>query len=359
MIWIFVAALVVHLFYWLAVGLGVGRAMESSPDEEPTEQPAISVIIAARDEAEILPDLLEALARQTYQHYEVLVVDDGSTDSTPAVVESAARADSRVRLLSQYDAEPPRKKRALILGITEAKHERLAFTDADCVPDARWLETIARHSHRYPECVLVGFGPLEREPGPVNTYARYETFLTALLTAAAIGFKRPFMAVGRNLSYPKSLFDRLGGFEHQMHSLSGDDDLLVQEAHRHGARVRYMLEAESAVWSRAPSNLRSWFRQKLRHTSAGRYYDPVAKAHLAAFHASNLLVWVSPLFLGWTGAALLAVRFLVQRALLRRSAPTFAVESDVLIAQPVLDLGYLVHNTLVAPLGVLFGGKRW
>lgn len=358
MIWLFAVALTVHLGYWIAIGIGLDR---SRREREAADEPAvpISVIVAARDEEDSIEVLLTALRHQTHETFEVVVVDDDSCDETAAIVERIAAEDYRIRLIRVTDPSPPRKKRALTAGIRASMHDRLAFTDADCLPGERWLETIASHSADEPGVVLIGFGPLRKEKGAVNMFSRFETWITATLTAASVGLGRPYMAVGRNFSYPRSLFEKVGGFEDHLHSLSGDDDLLVQQARRHGASVRYMFDPASFVESDAPEDWRTWVRQKLRHTSAGRHYDRTPQLHLALFHASNLAVWLSPLFLGWTGGALLAGRFLVQRQILRRAAEALHVDPDLMVFQPILDLGYVLYNTLLAPAGVLFGGRKW
>lgn len=167
------------------------------------------------------------------------------------------------------------------------------------------------------------------------------------------------MAVGRNLSYPKSLFEQIGGFEHSLASLSGDDDLLVQEVARTDvAPVRFVSDPATFVPSDTPRTWKRWTRQKLRHTSAGAHYDRSVQIALALFHGSSLLVWVAPVFLGWTGAALLAGRFLFQRAVLREAMETFEAR-DLSLAQPFLDGLYLLYNTLLAPLGAVWAPKRW
>lgn len=357
MIWLFALALAVHLAYWLALGAGLHRARAGAAP--PAAAIPISVVVAARDEEQRIGGLLAHLADQAHEPFEVIVVDDASVDATPLIVERRARDDPRVRLVRVSDPQHPRKKHALTAGIAAARHERLAFTDADCRPRPGWLAAIAAHAAADPASVLVGYGPVRRQTGALNLFVRYETWLTALMTAASAGLGRPFMAVGRNFSYPKSLFDRLGGFASHRHSLSGDDDLLVQQAHAAGAPVRYLFAPASFVESDAPSTWRAWLRQKLRHTSAGRFYGRSVQAHLGLFHLSNVAVWVAPLFLGWAGAGLLAGRFLVQRAVLRRAAEAFHVEHDLMIYQPVLDLGYLFYNSLVAPAGVVWGGRTW
>jgi len=358
MVWLFAFALAVQIGYWIAIAAGLSRL--DSGEEQPVEASMpVSVIIAAKDEADRLPRLLEALEVQVYPHFEVIVVDDASSDATSNLVDDLAARDPRFRTVRVEEPKHPRKKHALAAGIASASHDRLAFTDADCVPEPRWLAVIASLAEAEPEAVLVGYGPYWKERGALNALVRYETWITAVMTASATALGRPYMAVGRSFSYPQSLFERIGGFEHQMHSLSGDDDLLVQEARLHDTPVRYLLAEQAAVFTRAPSSWKVWLRQKMRHTSAGRHYDRGAKANLAAFHASNLIVWISPLFLGWTGAAFLAGRFLVQRAILKRAEDRFPIEPDLMVYHPALDLGYLIYNTFVAPAGALFGGKRW
>ena len=282
------------------------------------------------------------------------------------------RGGSKLRCIRVQESEAetqglPRKKHALSRAIAGADHDRLVFTDADCEPPPNWLAILARHATPNgvdDGAVLIGYGSYKKRPGLLNAFVRYETLLSAFLAVSAVGWRRPFMAVGRNFSYTKSLFELLGGFEHSAASLSGDDDLLVQEVARtHAAPVRYVLDSGSFVSSNAPATFGVWLRQKLRHTSAGRYYSRTAKAHLVVFHSSNLLLWLGVPVLriasgSWLGVGLLAVRFLIQRASLRSTERAFGT-GDQSLSQPFLDGLYLLYNTLVAPVGALLKPKRW
>lgn len=355
---LFAAALLIQVVCWAWLGAGLRRAKAQAAEPSASSLP-ISVVVAARDEAARLPALLGALAAQAHPDFEVVVVDDASEDGTAALVEAMVERDARFRLVRVTEPKAPRKKRALTLGIAAARHDRLAFTDADCTPPPGWLAGLAAYAAAEPEAVLVGYGPYRKGPGALNAFVRYETLVTATLAAAAVGWGAPYMAVGRNFSYPESLFERLGGFAHSMASLSGDDDLLVQEiARREAAPVRFVSDPATFVPSEAPASWRRWARQKLRHASAGAFYDRRVQLALALFHGSSLLVWAAPVFLGWTGAALLAGRFLVQRAVLRGAMETLEAR-DLTLAQPLLDGLYLLYNTLLAPLGTVQRPKRW
>ena len=358
------AALAVQLAAWALVAAGIARVRAGQPaDDDAAPNLPISVVVAARDEAGRLPTLLDALEVQTHPTFEVVVVDDRSTDATAGIVE--ARGDS-VRVVTIVAGEPEAagvagKKHAIERGVAAAAHARVALTDADCEPGPAWLALMARHAAPAgidEGAVLVGYGPYARRPGVLAAFVRYETVSTAILTAAAIGLGRPFMAVGRNLSYPRDLLARLGGMAGAAPGLSGDDDLLVQAAARAGVPVRYVLDAGAFVESDAPATVRAWLRQKRRHASAGRRYPAVVLLALGTFHATNLAVWVAPLVLGWTGAAILAVRLLMQRAVLRGALTDFDAR-DLSLAQPALDAAYAVYNAGFALLGLLPDPRRW
>lgn len=319
----------------------------------------MSIIVAARNEADNLPALLASLLQQTHPHYEVVIVDDGSEDATRDIVQKWQEAHGNLRLLPIETPQAPRKKHALTQGIAAASCDLLAFTDADCTPPPEWLATLARcHAQASTDMVLLGYSPFERRPGLINRLARYETFLTGFLTAAAVGLGRPYMAVGRNISYGRAVFQRINGFAHSEASMSGDDDLLVQEVVRHGVPAQHVFEPETFVESKAPDTWRVWLRQKMRHLSASRYYQKSVQVHLAVFQATNIALWLAPFFLGSIGLGLLVGKMLTQRFVLARAATVFH-ERDLLTLQPLLELLYTLYNLLIAPIGILRTPRRW
>ena len=351
-------AFATQVAYWSLLHIGFRRARRRGTlpqrNAPPRHQlPPMSVIVAARDEEAVLPDLLRALAAQTHPRYELIVVDDASDDATAEAVRRHAARHSHVRLVQVEQPHTPRKKHALTLGIDAARYELLAFTDADCAPPPRWLETLARHHAAAPhDRLLTGYSPYRLRRDALSRTAAYETFVTGFLTAAAAGLKRPYMAVGRSMSYPKHVFQRIGGFEHSLQSLSGDDDLLVQEVRRRGAAETIaVLDEASFVPTDAPASWLAWLRQKRRHASAGRFYARDTQAHLALFQGSGLLLWSAPLWAGLPGVALLLGRLGLQTLILADAARTLD-ERRLLPALPLLELAYAAHNLIVAPLGL-------
>lgn len=324
----------------------------------------ISVIVAARNEAENLPRLLEALAKQTHTRYEVIVVDDRSTDATAAIVQAFIekeypQKDRHFRLISIPHEEVSNKKNALTKGIEAARFERLVFTDADCVPPETWLRGIATSHHFEPEALFIGYSPMISEKGLLNRFIRFETLFTAYLTASATGLNRAYMAVGRNLSYTKAAFQQVQGFDSFKASLSGDDDLFVQAIRKKtDIPIRYVLHATTFVPAEPMHTWKTWFRQKTRHFSAGRFYDRNMSIALGVFQLLNALLWLSPFFLGNLGFVLILLKWLVMGICLS-VANRYFQEKGILYMLPILDALYLLMNLVVAPLGLRRVPEKW
>ena len=375
----------VQLALWLAASAGLKRVATTQPPEGSAPPLPLSVVVAAHDEAETLPALLAALAAQTHAPFEVVVVDDRSTDGTADVVRQRvdaqasnvrserANGELAIRLVS-VDAEAsaasglPPKKYAITRGIEAARHDRIVVTDADGRPPPTWLATLARHAA--PDgtdegAVLVGFGPYVAAPGWLNRFVRFETVQTAVWAAAAIGLGRPWQAVGRNLSYPKAVFEAVGGFRSSAGSLSGDDDLFLHEVvRRDAAPVRSVLDAGAAVASAAPAGWRAFWRQKRRHASAGGHYPAWVLGALGAMHVTNLALWIgAPLLHALTGSAagwgLLAAKLLVQSAVFRLFRDALDTDGDLGLALPFLDAVSAVYHAVFAALGLLPAPSRW
>ncbi len=144
-----------------------------------------------------------------------------------------------------------------------------------------------------------------------------------------------------------------------MQSLSGDDDLFVQQVHaRRTGRVVQLFGAETYVPTDAPTTLRQWIRQKIRHTSAGRFYPRWAQLHLTIFHATTILLWLAPMLIGWWGAALLFVRLTAHGTSVGITAGRFD-ERNMMPWYPVLELLYGAYNVFIAPLGLIRMPARW
>jgi biofilm PGA synthesis N-glycosyltransferase PgaC len=271
----------VQLYFSLFVHLKLAR-VSISPILSTAARP-ISVVISARNEAVNLQDFLPSILEQKYPEYEVVVVNDRSWDGTYDVLEEFARQYSHLKIVQVNEGEKfiAGKKFALTMGIKAAKYDWLVFTDADCKPASdQWLMGMQQPADEHKE-ILLGYSPYFKKRGLLNSLVRFETFFTAVnyLSFALTG--NPYMGVGRNLAYKKSLFFKHKGFAAHMHVPSGDDDLFVN-AHATKRNVAIQIHRDAQVWSEPKSSWLAYLRQKKRHIGAGKLYKPKHKFVLSA-----------------------------------------------------------------------------
>ncbi len=259
--------------------------------------PLVSVVVAARNEAHNLPRLLSCLAAQDYprEKYEVIIVDDRSTDATNEILASAAHRYDFLKVLHVNDILPgfAPKKRALDLGIRTARGEIILLTDADCSPPPTWTKEMAR-AYRDKTNIVLGYSPYRFDvplPRLVEGMLALDYFSTAAVAAASTGWQHPLPATGTNLSYRRESFLAHGGFEKIKHWISGDDDLFVHNAAAEGwGRFAYALTREAFVPAAGPTSFRQFFHQRTRYASKGKGYAPWVTFLLVAVYLLNVLI---------------------------------------------------------------------
>ncbi len=234
---------------------------------------AVSVIICARNEAENLRNNLPSILEQEHKDYEVIVVNDCSTDETDEVIGEYIKKYKHLRTttISPDKKFTHGKKLAVTVGIKAAKHEWLVFTDADCKASSdQWLNRLQENFTKEKEIVL-GYGGYARRKGLLNKYIRYDTIVIALQYFSFALAGMPYMGVGRNLAYRKSLFFRNKGFASHYGILSGDDDLFVNEtATKLNTTVEIHRQSHTTSIPKLSWSL--WVKQKKRHFSTAKHY---------------------------------------------------------------------------------------
>lgn len=291
---IFFFAIAIQLFFLLFIF----NKLSNYQDLEPTgEEPPLTIIIAASNELENLKELLPLLENQDYPDFEILVADDRSEDGSYDYLLNNEGNFRKVNFLRVQDLPDhyTAKKYAVTLAVKAAKNEWLLFTDADCRPESdQWIRTMMAQAVRDKEIVL-GVSYYNFLPGRLNALIRYETFQTAVQYLSFALAKMPFMGVGRNLMYKKSLFWAQGGFSKHNRLLSGDDDLFVNSASNKENTAICISEATTSI----PKNTwQEWFVQKRRHLSVGKEYKTKDRVNLGLVWISEILVWllVLPVF---------------------------------------------------------------
>src|SRR5690606_1103176 len=136
--------------------------------------------------------------------------------------------------------------------------------------------------------IVLGYSPYQPLPGFLNVLIQYETFYTALQYASLAFAKMPYMGVGRNLAYTKTMFKSSLNFHKTDNPLSGDDDLLVNEmANQHNTAL--VLHPDAQIYSVPKRTWKEWMQQKTRHYSAGIHYRFKHQLFLRLFNFSSLI----------------------------------------------------------------------
>lgn len=238
--------------------------------------PGISVIIPARNAAGEIGRLLESLGRQDYpaSRWEVIVVDDGSSDNTIGYVSSYTHDIPSLRVISAPPCEGPAyKKNAIAEGIRQAKYEWILTTDADCQAGKGWLRSMAACMQG--DTVLVS-GPVQLEDGG-TLFGKFQQLEFAGLIgigAANIYAMTPNMCNGANLAYRKDAFRQVGGFAGVDRLASGDDELLMHRMFRHRlGKLVFAMHPNALIRTPAHQQWRDFANQRIRWVSKGRQYE--------------------------------------------------------------------------------------
>ncbi|HLP05387.1 MAG TPA: glycosyltransferase [Paludibacter sp.] len=311
-----------------------------------TGQPPVSVIICAKDEAENLRKFLPFILEQDYPDFEVIVINDSSTDDTDILLNdlSVLYSNLRTTFVPVGANNLSTKKLGLTLGIKAAKNDILLFTDADCKPEGKnWIARMVRNFNPETDFVL-GYGAYMNKKGLLNRMITYDTLFIALQYMGMALARKPYMGVGRNMAYRKEIFFSQKGFASILHLSAGDDDLMVNKAST-ARNTRVEIEPGSITWSEPNETFRGWFFQKERHLSVSSFYKGSSKFRLMTepvsrglFYASSIIGFIFGNLITCIFAALLLVtRFAVQHSIINRSSKHFGGRKYFFVL-PFLDI---------------------
>jgi glycosyltransferase involved in cell wall biosynthesis len=309
--------LLYYFFFYLRLAL-YQTTIKGSSQTHP-----VSVIICARDEAANLAKNLPGVLVQQYRTtHEVIVVNDNSFDDSKYLLEELQKRFRQLHVieLKQEAKMIPGKKFPLSVGIKTSKYEIVLLTDADCVPASElWIEKM-QESYTDDTEIVLGYGAYHKKKGMLNKLVRWETFHTALQYFSYALAGKPYMGVGRNLSYKKTIFYRHKGFSAHNNVLSGDDDLFINTAATK-KNTKININKEAFTLSEPVQSWGHWVKQKTRHYSTGRYYKPLHKFLLGLYSFSHFIFYpllaASLLFYHWQFALIVfGIRFLIQAIIL-------------------------------------------
>ncbi|MFT5753399.1 MAG: glycosyltransferase involved in cell wall biosynthesis [Flavobacterium sp.] len=293
---IFIAIVLIQFIYYIAI---FGQFSFAKNQTISSKKIPVSVIVCAKNEVENVKKFFPLLINQNYTDYEIVLIDDASGDETLDIFEEYEKKYSNVKLVKVKNNEAfwGNKKFALTLGIKAATKEYLVFIDADCYPNSKdWLQQVTAQ-FTMKKTIVLGYGAYDKfENSFLNKIIRYETLLTAVQYFSWAKIGKPYMGVGRNLAYKKSVFFDNNGFIDHMKVRSGDDDLFINQA-SNKENTSVIFTPESFTYSTPRTTYKDWFNQKRRHVTTAKLYKSFDKFQLGLYFLSQLLFFVLAIIL--------------------------------------------------------------
>lgn len=239
--------------------------------------PGISIVITAKNEAENLSNNLPLILEQDYPNYQIVVVNNGSTDNTENVLNELRNKYSS-KIYTTYipvDSEAVNdKKLALTIGIKAAKHEILLFTEADTKPlTNKWVKEYAQEFIKGYDVVLGGC-QLRVNKGFYKKLILFGNLMFGIKYLSMALIKKPFMGIERNMAYRKSLFFENKGYSSILNIEYGEDNLFINRVATN-LNTSVLVSPDSMVESNVVDSLSTW------RTIKGKYL--ITKPHLKGY----------------------------------------------------------------------------
>ena len=363
-----VAVIYLALITWLTVGwFRLPRCKRNAIEGDVF----VSVLIPARNEEKDIINLLSDIKKQSYPNnmFEVIVIDDSSTDSTYEIVRQSLQDSTLnnviVRLEKKQKNLSP-KKRALEKGVSLAKGELIITTDADCRVKENWINSFVLEYKRKETAMI---------SGPVTFYNNNTVFkkiqslefLSLIASGAgAIGNNTVLMCNGANMAYSKKAFEKVGGYSGDEDFASGDDVFLMMKMRKYlgNEKVSFLKKRDAIVSTKAQNSLHDFYNQRIRWAAkTSGYKNLFVQAVAIVVFIMNLTILMTgitafffPLLLT-PFIIILAVKTIVDFPILL-FITTFTKQKELLIFYPITQVLIIVYTVTIAFLSQI-STFRW
>ena len=325
----------------------------------------VSVIICTKNDSENLAEFLPSVLEQIYPYFEVIVVNDGSTDETNELI--ARLSQEYPNLYSTYIPEGVKtfgtRKLALTVGIKAAKNDILLFTEANCkAVSKKWIVRMMRNFSSETDIVL-GFSGYEKKKNLLARLISFDNLFNSLQYLGAAIRRRPYMGIGKNMAYRKELFFNTKGFASILRLPVGDDDLFINKnATRNNTRVE--ISQESKIEATQITHRKFFINKELRlfskqyYSFFGKYFSSVEMYTRGLFYVFLLATCLTGNMAVWITAAVIYVsRLITQEAVINSAARHFDEQKSYFLL-PFFDIYLLLMQIYVFITFRLFNRKR-
>lgn len=261
---------------------GLVRLKNRMPELKNENLPKVTVIIPARNEEKYISDTLNSVMNQNYPKslFDVIAVDDRSTDGTGNIMESKAGIYSNLSVIriKEVSKNISPKKNAILTAVRSTDSEIIITTDGDCIHDPNWIRSLVAPvmgNKNENVGIVAGLSVFEKEYTGVfeeiwQNMQNIDYISHSLIAAGSIGNSRAFTANGSNFLAKRALYEKEGNsFKGEL--ASGDDFFMIQAARESDYRLRFVFNRESIVRTRPVDDLKGLVEQRARWASKATY----------------------------------------------------------------------------------------
>ena len=358
------------IIYFLAGWIKAGRELSGSVRQG--SFPFVSIIIPVRNESEHIQECLKAVFAQTYpQHlYEVIVVDDYSTDPTIRLAREMQRDGLLVLDLAKYfgDASEkvPNKKKAITIGVKNAKGQVIVTTDGDCIMNENWLNTLVTFYRASGAKFVTGPVLMSPAKGLLGFFQQIDVISMLGITGGTIANGYPTMCNGANLLYEKKTFLEVDGYKGNTDIPTGDDIFLMQKIEMaHPDSIGFVKDMDACVYCKPEGNFSDFVAQRVRWTSKSTAFQKRSVTAILMFaYLFNLLILIfipicfEKIEMAWLPLVVaISTKFVMDFAF-NIAATRFFKKSILLLLMPIFEPLHIVYIVCVGVLG-LSGKYTW
>jgi glycosyltransferase involved in cell wall biosynthesis len=321
----------------------------------------VSVIVACKNEELYLDRLLNALKTQSQSDFELVLVNDHSTDSTRLIMESAKHDFENILIIDSFESG---KKNAQKEGINNATGELIITTDADCEPTSTWIESIINYYLSTYNDLIIGPVIMKSENSIFSNLQKIEFASLVGAGAGALGVGKPIMCNGANLAFTKIIWQKCKNDLHD-EEISGEDVFLLHSIKKRNGKIGFLKSEKAIVKTSTKESLKSFISQRKRWTSKSKKYTDkdiiiTALIILLICVIEILLVPVSLFQSQYLELLLLVfgIKFAVDFVFLNQISKFFKLE-NLMIYSIILSFIYPFYIVYSAVSGIIEQNIKW
>lgn len=324
----------------------------------------VSVIVFAKNQGKNLETFLPKILEQQYKTFEVVIVNNASTDETTDIIETFLEKHNNIKIVNVENTEAfwASKKYALTLGIKASSFDHLLFTDTNCNPTSNfWIaEMSANFTNK--KTIVLGYKKFKSEKTLLNIFIRFDNLLTAIKCFGFASKGASFMAFDSNFAYEKAEFFNVKGFINHIKIATGEADLFIKDAATK-ENTTFCISENSFIETAAPKSFSNWFSDKKKSTKIYRNYKFKHRFLLNLFTFTKLLFYILAIgllfFYNYQIILLVALVYFITNFIVVGFCAKRLQEPKVIFFLPFLEISLLLFQISIFITNLTSKPNHW